>query len=174
MTQGIPETCATTRSLPLQRRHAGSSPDAEVTAVPAVTRWSTPLAGSGALAVLPRHPRAAAQARRLLREVALVDCAAADTAALLLSEMVSNAVRHAQGAFIEIAVARDATAGTITGAVFDGEPDMGGGARSGGDRPVAEMETGRGLDLLDRLAGSWGVVTVGARGKWVWFGLTTA
>ncbi|UUN29777.1 ATP-binding protein [Streptomyces sp. FIT100] len=173
MTYGIPETCATAHSLPLQRRPAAGGPEAEVSAVPAVTRWSTPLTGGGALAVLPRHPRAAAQARRLLREVAPVDCAAADTAALLLSEMVSNAVRHARGASIEIAVACDATAGVIIGAVFDGEPGMGGGARSG-DRPVAEMETGRGLDLLETLAGSWGVSGVGDRGKWVWFRLTTA
>ncbi|MGW2563579.1 ATP-binding protein [Streptomyces sp. NPDC001514] len=131
------------------------------------------MTGNGAVAILPRHPRAAAQARRVLEEVASADCAVTETAALLLSEVVSNAVRHAEGASIEIAVARDEAADGITGAVFDTEPGMSGGARSG-DEPVDEMETGRGLDLLEALAGSWGVATVGDRGKWVWFQLEAA
>ncbi|MGW8955525.1 ATP-binding protein [Streptomyces sp. NPDC055709] len=131
------------------------------------------MTGNSAVATLPRHPRAAAQARRVLEEVAPADCTVADTAALLLSEVVSNAVRHADGAAIEVAVARDEAAGGITGAVFDTEPGMSAGARSD-DEPVDEMETGRGLDLLEALAVSWGVATVGDHGKWVWFQLEAA
>jgi serine/threonine-protein kinase RsbW len=132
------------------------------------------LTANSAVAILPRHPRAAGEARRVLEEIAPAECPVADTAALLLSEVVSNAVRHADGAAIEVAVSRDESAGgAITGAVFDTEPHMGDGARSG-DEPVDEMETGRGLDLLETLAGSWGVATVGDRGKWVWFQLEAA
>ncbi|WP_351231059.1 ATP-binding protein [Streptomyces sp. NPDC002133] len=131
------------------------------------------MTGNGAVAILPRHPRAAAQARRVLDEVAPADCEITETAALLLSEVVSNAVRHADGIVIEVTVALDEAAGGITGAVFDTEPGMGGGARSG-DEPADAMETGRGLDLLEALAGSWGVTTVGDRGKWVWFQLAAA
>ncbi|MDI9888145.1 ATP-binding protein [Streptomyces sp. HNM0645] len=96
-----------------------------------------------------------------------------DTAALLLTEVVANAVRHADGAVIEVALARDPALGAITGAVFDGTTDMGSGTRSGG-APSDEMESGRGLDLLEALAASWGVATVGDRGKWVWFRLAGA
>ncbi|MFF4742135.1 MULTISPECIES: ATP-binding protein [unclassified Streptomyces] len=131
------------------------------------------MTGHSAGATLPRHPRSAARARRVLEEVAPADCAVVDTAALLLSEVVSNAVRHADGAAIEVAVARDPAVGAITGAVFDRAPAMGSGSRSG-DAPTDEMETGRGLDLLEALAGSWGVATVGDRGKWVWFQLPAA
>ncbi|MFE6040575.1 hypothetical protein [Streptomyces sp. NPDC056452] len=95
-------------------------------------------------------------------------------AALLLSEVVSNAVRHAKGTAIEVAVGFDRSAGMITGAVFDTEPLMGDGARSsvadvGDEEQGTGMETGRGLDLLDTVAGTWGVATVGSHGKWVWF-----
>ncbi|MFJ6943312.1 ATP-binding protein [Streptomyces wuyuanensis] len=131
------------------------------------------MTGHSAVATLPRHPRSAAHARRVLAKVAPADCAVVDTAALLLSEVVSNAVRHAGGAAIEVAVARDPSLGGITGAVFDREPAMGSGSRSG-DAPTDEMETGRGLDLLDALAASWGVATVGDHGKWVWFRLPAA
>ncbi|MFD7320367.1 ATP-binding protein [Streptomyces sp. NPDC059875] len=100
-------------------------------------------------------------------------------AALLLTEVVSNAVRHSSGAAIEVAVGYDRSAGVITGAVFDADPCMGGGARSSRPETVdegadMERETGRGLDLLDSVAGAWGVATVGGRGKWVWFQVPAA
>ncbi|MEU9161426.1 ATP-binding protein [Streptomyces sp. NPDC048424] len=126
------------------------------------------------VAVLPRHPRAAADARNVLGRIAPVGNDEVDMAALLLSEVVSNAVRHAGGPAIEVAVGYDQGAGVVTGAVFDTNPRMGSGARSSRDEADAdetetEMETGRGLDLLDAVAGAWGVATVGDRGKWVWF-----
>ncbi|MFI9649990.1 ATP-binding protein [Streptomyces sp. NPDC052040] len=124
---------------------------------------------------LPRHARAAAQARRVLETVAPVDSEMGDTAVLLLSEVISNAVRYAQGARIGVAVAYDEDDGTLTAAVFDEAARMGSGARRGdapldkGDAPLDKLETGRGLDLLDALATKWGVAMVGDRGKWVWF-----
>ncbi|MGM9470247.1 ATP-binding protein [Streptomyces murinus] len=126
---------------------------------------------SSATTSLPRRARAAAQARRVLETVSPAGSAASDTAALLLSEVVSNAVRYAQGATIEVAVARDDADGTVTAAVFDSAASMGRGARRG-DAPLDELETGRGLDLLDALAADWGVTTVGDLGKWVWFRVT--
>ncbi|MFB7374059.1 ATP-binding protein [Streptomyces sp. NPDC056222] len=124
------------------------------------------------IAVLPRHPRAAADARHVLGRIAPEGHDEVDMAALLLSEVVSNAVRHADGPAIEIAVGYDRGAGVVTGAVFDTNPRMGSGARSSrdeADTDETELETGRGLDLLDAVAGTWGVATVGDRGKWVWF-----
>ncbi|MFD8950296.1 ATP-binding protein [Streptomyces xanthophaeus] len=130
------------------------------------------------VAVLSRHPRAAAQARTVLEQVAPDGLPGADTAALLLSEVVSNAVRHAKGAAIELAIGVDRPAGVITVAVFDTEPLMGSGARSSrldaGAQAQTELETGRGLDLLDAVADAWGVATVGGRGKWVWFQVPAA
>ncbi|MFF4410173.1 ATP-binding protein [Streptomyces sp. NPDC001404] len=121
-----------------------------------------------ATAVLPRTTRAAAQARRVLATVCVGDAAAEDTAALLLSEVVSNAVRHADGSTIKVIVSRDDVCGAVTGAVFDSTARMGEGARRG-DGPLDELETGRGLDILDVLADMWGVTRVGESGKWVWF-----
>ncbi|MFK0292925.1 ATP-binding protein [Streptomyces sp. NPDC090442] len=124
-----------------------------------------------ATAVVPRDTRAAARARRLLETVSGAGAASTDTAALLLSEVVSNAVRHADGATIKMVVAGDQVCGTITGAVFDSNADMGRGPRRG-DAPLDELETGRGLDILEALADAWGVTTVGDHGKWVWFRVT--
>ncbi|MFJ3583022.1 ATP-binding protein [Streptomyces sp. NPDC090127] len=124
------------------------------------------------VAILSRHPRAAADARHVLSRIAPEGHDEVDMAALLLSEVVSNAVRHADGPAIEVAVGYDRGAGVVTGAVFDDNPRMGSGARSSRDeagREDTELETGRGLDLLDAVAGAWGVATVGDRGKWVWF-----
>ncbi|MFF9909120.1 ATP-binding protein [Streptomyces sp. NPDC013457] len=129
------------------------------------------------IAVLPRHPRAAADARDVLDRITPDGHDEVDMAALLLSEVVSNAVRHADGPAIEVAIGYDRRAGVVTGAVFDTNPRMGTGARSSRDEPdtaETELETGRGLDLLDAVAGAWGVATVGDRGKWVWFQVEAA
>lgn len=121
---------------------------------------------------------AAAQARAVTRErlrrweVAEL----ATDAALLVSELVTNAVLHAR------------TDVTLTLAVADGVLEVGvadGAAhlplpRQPGDaaphRPGSQparwtAESGRGLDLLDTVADSWGMVVLAA-GKQVWFRLS--
>lgn len=98
----------------------------------------------------------------------------ADTAALLLTEVVSNAVRHGKGAAIEVAVGFDPSADVITGAVFDREPGLSAGDRASLAGEDQDMECGRGLDLLDAASQSWGVATAGDRGKWVWFQVRAA
>ncbi|MFF4737838.1 ATP-binding protein [Streptomyces sp. NPDC001262] len=121
-----------------------------------------------ATVVLLRNARAAAQARRVLAAVCTGDALSEDAAALLLSEVVSNAVRHAKGSTIKVVVSRDEVCGSVTGAVFDSTAGMGEGQRRG-DGPLGELETGRGLDILDALADEWGVTRAGGSGKWVWF-----
>ncbi|MFD5122530.1 ATP-binding protein [Streptomyces sp. NPDC058385] len=129
---------------------------------------------SSGIAILSRHPRAAAEARTALHEIAPSGSSGADTAALLLTEVVSNAVRHGKGAAIGVAVGFDPSADVITGAVFDREPGMSAGDRAGLTDEGQDMECGRGLDLLDAASQAWGVATAGDRGKWVWFQVPAA
>ncbi|MGM9470211.1 ATP-binding protein [Streptomyces murinus] len=126
------------------------------------------LTSTRATAVLFRNARAAALARRLLEFVAAGSTAPTETALLLLSELVSNAARHTNGLTIKVTVTYDEGDGTISGAVFDTSSRMGDGPRCGDDA-LDELETGRGLDILDALADKWGVIKVSDYGKWVWF-----
>ncbi|MGY9066989.1 ATP-binding protein [Streptomyces sp. CAS3] len=121
-----------------------------------------------ATAVLYRNAQAAALARRLMEFVSEGRTAPTDTALLLLSELVSNAARHASGLTIKVAVSCNGGDGTITGAVFDTSISMSGGPRCKGGA-LDELESGRGLDILDALADKWGVTKVSDHGKWVWF-----
>ncbi|MFG2819159.1 ATP-binding protein [Kitasatospora sp. NPDC048365] len=120
---------------------------------------------------LARVPQAVRVARRLLRTMAgdCGGCVAGGPAELLLSEVVSNAVRYARGSHVDVVVAPNGTRGLMA-AVFDEEPHLDRGTRAGSGNDG--MERGRGLDLIEALSDTWGVTTVGDRGKWVWF--TTA
>ena len=132
---------------------------------------TAPVGPTGATASLPRHPRAARQARQVLETVSASEGVLGYTAALLLSEVVSNAVRHSEGATLQLAVTWQETDRALVVAVFDCNAHMRDGVRSR-DGAADDLETGRGIDLLDALADDWGVSTVGDSGKWVWFRLT--
>ncbi|MYZ10678.1 ATP-binding protein [Streptomyces sp. SID2999] len=101
---------------------------------------------------LPRQPESAGHARRLVR-IALTTWGLThltDDAALLLSELVANAVRHAQRDSIDVSVERVAP-GTIRVSVADfshamPEPRI----------PTTNDENGRGLPLIAALATNWG------------------
>ncbi|WP_079165749.1 ATP-binding protein [Streptomyces sp. NRRL S-31] len=104
---------------------------------------------------LPHDPRSAGRARELLRgQLAAwgVDGDLADTAGLLLSELMSNAIRHARtpaGREIGVRVAR--CEGRLRVEVAD----------AGRTRPVpreaaADDEQGRGLAIISALATRWG------------------
>ncbi|MFD4543714.1 ATP-binding protein [Streptomyces bauhiniae] len=101
---------------------------------------------------LPRQPESAALARRLAR-IALTTWGLAhltDDAALLVSELAANAVRHAQRDFIRVVVERVAP-GTVRVSVADfsyalPEPRT----------PTTNDENGRGLPLVAALATNWG------------------
>ncbi|MGZ4475495.1 MAG: ATP-binding protein [Nocardioides sp.] len=118
---------------------------------------------------LPAVPGAVAAARAIVDEVATsLSVALRDDAALLVSELMSNAVRHG-GAIATLTVSL--AEGYLSVALHDdgaGRPVMPSGAL---DPSVA---SGRGLRILDRIAAQWGVEDdrVGS-GKTVWFRLAT-
>ena len=114
----------------------------------------------------PGEPRSASLARRFVTGV-LTDCGradAADVAALLVTELVTNAVLHA-GSDVEVSV--DAPAGDhIRVEVFDESP-----VAPSPRRHSLTAATGRGLQLVAELARAWGVDPV-PDGKRIWFTLT--
>ncbi|SER55951.1 ATP-binding protein [Streptomyces qinglanensis] len=116
------------------------------------TTTSRPTGHPGYSETLPREPESAAIARRLVRAA----CAAwgletmADDGALVVSELVANAVQHARRESIRVVVERTAVR-TVRVAVADF-------SRA---RPVAREvgegdEGGRGLALVEALAVGWG------------------
>lgn len=114
---------------------------------------------------LPAHAASVRRARHLVRAAAgdRTPGDLVETAELLVSELVSNAVIHA-GTMIEVEV-RVASPDRIEVSVADGSPHA----------PVrreydAVAATGRGVRLLDALSGDWGVERQDS-GKRVWFRL---
>jgi anti-sigma regulatory factor (Ser/Thr protein kinase) len=107
-------------------------------------------------------PAAPGRARRFLEDTCRRWTAAdfvAD-AALVVSELVTNAVRHAG---TEMRVALELRDGALTVSVHDGGPGL--------PRiiPVAERSFGgRGLAIVVRLAEAWGVAVGDDGGKAVW------
>jgi serine/threonine-protein kinase RsbW len=84
-----------------------------------------------------------------------------ETVTLLVSELATNCIRHSQGRF-ELSVAQ--TPREIRVEATDrgtGEPVL----RS----PGPTDPTGRGLQIVDMLASSWGFEPLGQQGKRVWF-----
>ena len=114
---------------------------------------------------LPAHPRSAREARQATR--ALLHTSGleqfADDAALLVTELVSNAVRHAHTS-VEVAVSL--LPGAIRVEVSDSDP----GSTVARVAVSEDAEGGRGLAIVQSLANRWGVSTHPA-GKTVWFEL---
>ncbi|MGD6743754.1 ATP-binding protein [Streptomyces sp. BH106] len=120
---------------------------------------------------MPRHARSVGRARRLFREQATswaLPPEATDTAELLLSELMTNAYRHAKSpAGREIWARAILTADHLRVQVTDA-----GDTLPTPRTPSLEDESGRGLTLLALLADAWGAEErkVGV-GKVVWFEL---
>jgi anti-sigma regulatory factor (Ser/Thr protein kinase) len=116
---------------------------------------------------LAAEPRAAAAGRGFVAQVlASWDCGeVADTACLLASEIVTNAVQHAEGP-LRLGLYR--TASEVIVEVSDhspGQPQL---------RPVdPTAEAGRGMLLVDALSDGWGTRLDGTD-KTVWFALRLA
>ncbi|MEU1873740.1 anti-sigma regulatory factor (Ser/Thr protein kinase) [Streptomyces ambofaciens] len=118
--------------------------------------------------VFPAAPDAVRTARSLVRRT-LGDWrldSVGDIAALLVSELVTNALRHATGP-IGVRVVRDpaGAAGILLVEVSDPLPDP---PRERAARP--DDEDGRGLQLVATAARRWGT-RPGEAGKTVWFEL---
>ncbi|MFF5158402.1 ATP-binding protein [Streptomyces sp. NPDC000348] len=113
---------------------------------------------------LPWSPTACSSARTVIRDVlrrwGLEDLV--PTAELLVSELVSNALRHASG---PLRLTLERVSG-LRCLVSDGTADLPRPADAG-----PEEECGRGLALVDMLAARWGCET-GPEGKSVWFELS--
>lgn len=114
--------------------------------------------------VLPPDPSSARRARRhvveVLERAGLAD--QTDAAALLVSELVTNALLHARSA---MTLRVEAGPAGIRVEVADGSP-----RRISRRRYSPESSTGRGVLLLEELASRWGV-DPHREGKAVWFEL---
>ncbi|QDY77105.1 ATP-binding protein [Streptomyces qinzhouensis] len=126
-----------------------------------------PCDGGTWIARWSRHPRSVGRARLGLRK-ALAGWGLSGiehSAALVLSELVTNAVRHgsaAPGRQIETRCAR-----TPGGGLRIEVHDTGDG-RPWPARPGPDAEGGRGLWLVGELADRWGVESRLGPGKYVW------
>jgi anti-sigma regulatory factor (Ser/Thr protein kinase) len=125
----------------------------------------------------PPSPQVVGEARRwLVRLLSRWDLAElSDDAALLLTELVTNAVVHAHS---QVHVAATVADGILEVGVTDhaphshlpGPPDAVPAQRT--EVSVAGLrESGRGLALVDHIADAWGVSELG-KGKQVWFRLS--
>ncbi|PZG94113.1 ATP-binding protein [Streptomyces sp. NTH33] len=123
---------------------------------------------------IPNDPRAVTVSRRTLRLILTMHglIRLADTAELLATELVSNAVRHTKG---PAALRVRWSAGVLRIGAWDADP-----------RPpeppvpleqVTDLEEGRGLALVRACADLWGwqpLAREGNRGKVVWCELAAA
>ena len=104
---------------------------------------------------------APSKARRALGQLQLPLPLAFD-AQLLLSELVSNSLRHAGlGRNDLIRVSADWSGDRLMVHVRDGGPPRGASPVSGSIRPAPGAESGWGLYLVDRLASRWGTTAGG-------------
>lgn len=117
----------------------------------------------GAGLVVPSAPRSVALARRYAVDVctALGWGDSADTVAVLVSELVTNAVLHAYGPHVRVRVLNHGLRLRVE--VSDGSPEL----------PVprharSSAESGRGLPIVEALAVAWGT-EARADGKTAWF-----
>ena len=131
-------------------------------AKPARGRGVSP-ASTGSTYELPASTSSARLARGLVRRTLTgFDAPVVEIAELLASELVTNAVAHANSAPV---MRIDVTGQAVRVAVQDGAP----GPVEAREGPH-EAPSGRGLLLVDSLAASWGWAPT-PEGKRVWFTL---
>jgi anti-sigma regulatory factor (Ser/Thr protein kinase) len=139
-------------------------------------RWPARAAMTPAAVVLgsltvPGRPEHVSRARAFVAGLAVetdLGGDAADTAALLTSELVTNAMLHtdsggSQGTVTVVVI--DEPDGLMVEVIDDGSPDR--GPEVQGDRYAAQ---GHGLFLVEQLAAQWGYLR-DAAGTTVWFRL---
>ncbi|MFE9934837.1 ATP-binding protein [Streptomyces hirsutus] len=123
---------------------------------------------------IPNDLRAVTVSRRTLRLILTMHglIGLVDTAELLATELVSNAVRHTKG---PAALRVRWSAGVLRIGAWDADPEPPG--PPGMPESPAEAEEGRGLALVRACADLWGwqpLAREGSRGKYVWCDLVTA
>ncbi|MFF3927154.1 ATP-binding protein [Streptomyces hirsutus] len=123
---------------------------------------------------IPNDLRAVTVSRRTLRVILTMHglIGLVDTAELLATELVSNAVRHTKG---PAALRVRWSAGVLRIGAWDADPEPPG--PPGMPESLAEAEEGRGLALVRACADLWGwqpLAREGSRGKYVWCDLVTA
>lgn len=114
----------------------------------------------------PRRSESVSEARRFVRDT-LVDqpSEARDAVELMVSELATNCIRHAQSAFD---VTIQATRRAVRVEVCDGQP-----GRPMPRSPSPSEPTGRGLLIVEALSNAWGV-DESPGGKVVWFEIKPA
>jgi PAS domain S-box-containing protein len=130
-----------------------------------LARTPAPPLASAQITLRPQ-PQQVAAGRRFTRETltAWQQTELADTACLLVSEILTNAVRHADQT---IGLHLHHTAREIIAEITDDNAQL-----PQRIPPAPAGESGRGLTLVDALAGTWGARPTGT-GKTVWFTLAT-
>jgi anti-sigma regulatory factor (Ser/Thr protein kinase) len=131
--------------------------------MPQPTTWARPIGHPGYSETLPREPGSASAGRKLVRislSVWGLDDLA-DDAALIVSELVSNAVQHARRSSIRLTVERPTDSSVRIGVVDFSQVLP--------SQRVADPdgEHGRGLLLVEALAEDWGTEPL-PWGKRVW------
>ncbi|MFG1808562.1 ATP-binding protein [Streptomyces sp. NPDC049040] len=116
--------------------------------------------------------RAVADTRRRLRDQLRQwgVAALADTAELLATEIVTNALKHTGGGAVLTATLSPGPARRLRVEVHDSAGRRPKPRPPGGLRPPDDATSGRGLLLVEALADTWGIQARGA-GKIVWFEL---
>ncbi len=128
--------------------------------------WLNGLAGSprGLSVTLPAAPQAARLARQATQQALIVWrlTHVSDTAVLLVSELVTNAVRHARTELSDMWLRLEIDGDWLRIEVEDGDP------RHPQPRTLTgPEESGLGFVLVDALADKWGVYET-STGKAVW------
>jgi serine/threonine-protein kinase RsbW len=119
---------------------------------------------AGVWRLLLATPEAVPAARHALREMVEVDTSTRQVLELLVSELVTNAVRHGASDPHESILMR---AHRTDGAVRVEVCDEGSGFPERGEQPSDMQAGGRGLMLVDTLASRWGVAP--GEPSCVWF-----
>jgi anti-sigma regulatory factor (Ser/Thr protein kinase) len=133
----------------------------QATMLPRRSPLSVPL-----VRVLPGTAQSAGIARRLARRFVGAGHPAADTVALIVSELVTNSVTHsrsgAPGGTVTVAISRGSA-----GVLIQVRDDGGASGQWTSAAPGSAAEHGYGLLLVDALADNWGTLA-GPQGRVTW------